>query len=87
MTSRRAGFDVRILIAGLLGLYGVVLTLVGVTDSEADLAKADGLRVNLWIGIALLVVAAAFGLWARLRPLTAEHAAPGPDEGGDGTGR
>jgi len=61
-------FDVRWLIAGLLGLYGAVLTVLGVTDGPAELAKADGIRINLWIGLGLLAVAAAFAAWAKLAP-------------------
>ncbi|QLH23315.1 hypothetical protein [Streptomyces sp. Rer75] len=61
-------FDVRWLIAGLLGLYGAVLTVLGITDGPAELAKADGIRINLWIGLGLLAVAAAFGAWAKLAP-------------------
>ncbi|MEU0844183.1 hypothetical protein ABZ370_32550 [Streptomyces sp. NPDC005962] len=61
-------FDIRWLIAALLGLYGTVLTVLGVTDGPAELAKADGIRINLWIGLGLLAVATAFGLWAKLTP-------------------
>ncbi|WP_275559678.1 hypothetical protein [Streptomyces sp. 5-6(2022)] len=66
-------FDVRRLIAALLGLYGAVLTVLGITDGPAEVAKADGIRINLWIGIGLLVVAAAFGLWAKLSPQDREE--------------
>lgn len=61
-------FDVRWLIAALLGLYGAVLTALGLTDGPAELAKADGIRINLWIGLGLLTVATAFGVWAKLAP-------------------
>ncbi|MBL1120679.1 hypothetical protein JK364_51735 [Streptomyces sp. 110] len=61
-------FDIRRLIAGLLGLYGAVLTVLGLTDGPAEVAKADGIRINLWIGLGLLAVATAFAAWARLAP-------------------
>jgi hypothetical protein len=32
-------------------------------------AKADGININLWTGIGMLVFAALFVLWARLRPI------------------
>jgi hypothetical protein len=66
-------FDVRNVIAGLLGFYGVVLVVVGfVGTSEADLAKTGGVNADLWTGIAMLAVAVAFVLWARLRPIIVE---------------
>lgn len=73
VTSRMARlFDVRYVIGGLLGLYGVVLVIVGLTDGPAEHAQAAGFAVNLWTGIALLVVAVAFLAWASLRPLGIE---------------
>jgi hypothetical protein len=70
-TAHKAGaFDIRTFIAMLIGLYGVVLVLVGLFGtSEADLQKAGGTNVDLWAGIGMLVVAIAFQLWARLRPV------------------
>jgi hypothetical protein len=73
-------FDVRNVIAGLLGFYGIVLVIVGITNrDDAQLLKADGVNANLWAGIALIVVAAGFALWTRLRPIVVESHA-----GGDG---
>lgn len=73
VTSRMARlFDVRYVIGGLLGLYGVVLVIRGLLDGAAELARAAGFAVNLWTGIALLVVAGAFLAWASLRPLGIE---------------
>ena len=66
-------FDVRNVIAGLIGLYGLVLVVVGLVDrSEEALAKAGGVNANLWAGIAMVVVAAGFALWSRLRPIVVE---------------
>jgi hypothetical protein len=66
-------FDVRNVIAGLIGFYGVVLVIVGIVDrSEEALEKAGGVNANLWAGIAMVVVAAGFALWSRLRPIVVE---------------
>ena len=63
-------FDIRFIIGGLIGLYGVILTFLGLFDaSDKELARGDGLNINLWAGLGMLVVGAAFILWARLRPV------------------
>lgn len=62
-------FDLRWVIAGLLSLYGIVLIVKGILDDSAALAKAAGVRVNLWTGIGLLAVGLLFALWAVVRPL------------------
>jgi hypothetical protein len=62
-------FDIRLIIGGLFVLYGVVLLVMGFGASEADKHRAAGINVNLSVGIALLVIAAFFLAWARLRPL------------------
>jgi hypothetical protein len=63
-------FDLRTIIALLFGVYGIVLVIQGLFfDTEAEIAKAGGLYINLWSGIGMLVVAALFVLWVRLRPL------------------
>jgi drug/metabolite transporter (DMT)-like permease len=66
-------FDIRIIIAMLIGLYGVVLVVTGlVSTSDADLDKADGVNINLWAGLGMAAVAAVFFVWARLRPIVVE---------------
>jgi len=80
---RQAGaFDVRNFIAMLIGIYAVVLVLMGLfgTSSE-DLERAGGLNINLWAGAGMAVVTAAFAAWARLRPVVV------PAETDDGDGR
>ena len=63
-------FDLRTVIAVLFGVYGIILTVMGLFfEDEAELAKAGGIDINLWSGIGMLVVAALFVLWVRLRPL------------------
>ena len=44
-------FDLRVLIAGLFSVYGVILIITGALDGKAALAKASGVRINLWTGI------------------------------------
>ena len=62
-------FDLRTIIAVLFGFYGICLTIMGFFEGPEGLAKAGGINLNLWSGIVMLIVAALFLLWARLRPL------------------
>ena len=77
-TDRATGmaslFDLRMVIGGLLTLYGVVLTVMGLFASHEAKAKAKaaGININLWAGLVILAGGAVFLAWARLRPLRAE---------------
>ncbi len=60
--------DIRNIIGGLLGVYGIILTLIGLfADQERD--KTGDVNANLWAGLVLLAGSAVFLVWARLRPL------------------
>ena len=75
-------FDIRNIIGGLIGAYGVILTLMGLFgDKELD--KTGGVNANLWAGIVMLVIGGAFLIWARLRPVVVpEHPAATQDDAG-----
>ena len=74
-------FDLRVIIAVLFGIYGVVLTVLGFTATDQrDLDRAGGLNLNLWSGVGMLVLAALFGLWVALRPLKLPTAPPPDDD-------
>jgi xanthine/uracil/vitamin C permease (AzgA family) len=63
-------FDLRLIIAFLFGLYGIVLTVVGLAfTTNEDVDKAAGVNVNLWAGLAMVALAVVFAAWAFLRPL------------------
>ena len=61
-------FDVRRVIGALFVVYGVIVTLIGIFDTSADLEKAQGVRINLWMGLAMLALGAFFLLWLWWRP-------------------
>lgn len=66
-------FDLRLIIAFLFGLYGVVLVVIGLAfTTDDDLRKAEGVNINLWAGIAMAVLAVAFAAWAMVRPQFAD---------------
>jgi uncharacterized membrane protein len=88
-------FDLRRIIGGLFVLYGIILTIVGLFDSQAEIDKAAGVHINLWEGLAMIVLGGLFLLWGFLRPLgrqlaEAEQEAtseqPGGRPGSDGEG-
>jgi len=65
-------FDLRRIIGGLFAIYGVILLIMGLLASDAEIAKAADTNVNLWTGLAMLVTAAFFIGWALIRPLGEE---------------
>ena len=77
-------FDVRRFIGGLFLLYGLILFILGIGASDADVDKAAGVNINLWTGLAMLVVGAIFLAWAFTRPLGEEVADSEPAGGGSG---
>jgi xanthine/uracil/vitamin C permease (AzgA family) len=71
-------FDIRTIIGGLFVVYGVIVTLAGLTVSDAELAKAQGVNINLWTGLGMLALGVFFLVWLWLRPLAPP--VPMPDE-------
>jgi hypothetical protein len=68
-------FDVRRVIGGLFTVYGVIVTLVGVFDSSGQVRKAQGVRINLWVGLAMLALGLLFLVWQWVRPAEVPDAA------------
>ena len=62
-------FDLRRIIGGLFVLYGIVLTITGLGDSKAEIAKAAGVHINLIAGLGMLALGLFFLAWGFLRPL------------------
>lgn len=60
-------FDIRNFIGGLLGIFGVIILLMGLFGDTEE-SKTGGVNANLWAGIALIIVSIIFLGWARLRP-------------------
>jgi hypothetical protein len=68
MADKNRLFDVRAVIGGMFVVYGVIVTLVGVFDSPDEIDKAQGVRINLWMGLAMLALGGLMLLWLRLNP-------------------
>jgi len=78
-------YDVRTVIAGLIGLYGIVLTIMGlVGDNAEDRAKTGDWNANLWSGLVMILVALAFAIWLKVRPVVVDPVAL-EKEKGEGT--
>jgi hypothetical protein len=77
-------FDLRRIIGGVFLVWGVLLTVLGLTDSPAEANKAAGININLYAGLGMLVVGAIFMTWALTRPLGTELSES--EEAGGGAG-
>jgi hypothetical protein len=77
-------FDIRRVIGGLFAIYGLIVTAIGIFDSPAELKKAQGVRINLWAGLAMLAFGLAFLFWQWRRPAEAPAGATDADAGGEG---
>jgi len=63
-------FDLRRIIGGMFAIYGVILFVLGLGASQKEIDKAAGWNLNLWVGLAMMIVAAIFIGWALARPLS-----------------
>src|SRR3954453_6466325 len=61
-------FDIRSFTGALFLIFGVIVTIVGLTASDADIQKAAGINLSLIIGLVMLVVGAIFITWLLLKP-------------------
>jgi hypothetical protein len=84
MDDRTANlFDLRRIIGGVFVALGLLLTILGLFDSQEEIDKAAGVNINLWAGLGMLVLGLLFLAWAFARPLfDSDH--PGGRPGGDG---
>lgn len=46
----------------------MILTVTGAMDGGAQLAKAEGVRINLWTGLVMLGIGVVFLAWGVARP-------------------
>ena len=76
-------FDLRRIIGGLFTVWGVLLIILGATDSDAEINKAAGININLWAGFAMLLFGVLMLVWAFTSPLGTQLAS---EDGGGGAG-
>ena len=61
-------FDIRSFTGALFLIFGVIVTIVGLTASDADINKSAGLNLALILGPIMLAMGAIFVIWLLLRP-------------------
>lgn len=83
MAAPQRLFDIRRVIGGLFVVYGLILAVTGLLDSAQEIQKAEGIRINLWTGVAMLVVGGAFLAWERLRPSDGPASSDAPASSGE----
>ena len=72
MRSKVNLFDLRRIIGGLFVLYGLLLFVLGLFDSQEEIDKAAGVNINLWAGLGMLAFGLLMLVWAFARPLSEE---------------
>jgi hypothetical protein len=61
-------FDIRSFIGSLFVIFGILVTIVGVTASDADIAKSAGVNMSLILGLFMLAFGSTFIVWVLVRP-------------------
>jgi len=61
-------FDIRSFTGALFLIFGVIVTVVGITASDADIKKSAGLNLALVLGPIMLALGAIFIIWLLLKP-------------------
>ena len=81
-------FDIRLIIGALLGIYGLVVLITGlVGGSSTPDSTTDGDAIDIWVGVALVVVGVLFAVWARTRPIVVDEAEVERDRAADDASR
>jgi hypothetical protein len=61
-------FDLRTFIGSLFTIFGVLVTIQGIFVSDANVRKAAGVHLALWLGLIMLVVGLGFIGWMLAKP-------------------
>src|SRR3954471_22064501 len=66
-------FDLRTFTGALFLIFGVIVTIVGLGASPAEITKAAGINLSLLLGVIMLVMGAIFIGWMLWRPPVVLH--------------
>ena len=68
-SSAASLFDIRRIIGGLFTLYGVLVLGAGLYHGSNAKEKASGIDINVWTGLAMLLLGVGMLGWMFLRPV------------------
>jgi hypothetical protein len=66
-------FDLRMFIGSLFVIFGVIVTVRGLTASAAEIDRAEGLNLSLWTGLIMLATGIFFVAWTLISPPVVYH--------------
>jgi xanthine/uracil/vitamin C permease (AzgA family) len=61
-------FDLRSFIGALFVIFGILVTVAGLTASRATINKAAGINLGLWVGLIMLGMGLFFIAWILIKP-------------------
>jgi xanthine/uracil/vitamin C permease (AzgA family) len=61
-------FDLRTFIGVLFIIFGILVIIPGISPSPADIEKAAGINIALWVGGMMLVLGVIFVAWLLASP-------------------
>ena len=61
-------FDLRTFIGVLFVIFGALVIVPGIIANPADIAKAAGINIALWVGALMLALGIIFLAWVLLNP-------------------
>src|SRR5215217_6295899 len=62
-------FDLRRIIGGVFLVYGLLLAILGLFDSQQEIDRSAGVNINLWTGLGMIAFGIFMVAWALIRPL------------------
>jgi hypothetical protein len=65
--------DLRMFIGSLFVVFGIIVTIGGLTASRADIVKAAGINLSLWTGLLMLATGVIFVAWTLISPPDVFH--------------
>jgi xanthine/uracil/vitamin C permease (AzgA family) len=61
-------FDLRTFIGALFVIFGILVTIPGISASQDAINKAAGINLGLWVGVIMLAIGVFFLSWVLLKP-------------------
>jgi hypothetical protein len=62
-------FDLRRILGALFVVYGIIVTIIGIVNYSSDIKRTEGIAINLWAGLSMLVLGILFFVWDHFAPV------------------